>query len=86
LWRAQTGCKQLVYIAGIDGEQTASVALHARFHFEKVGHFKQLGFKFDRWLDVFYMELMPDSRDTPHSFGASRKHRLRNANKGSSAL
>src|SRR5580765_7622529 len=30
-------------IAGIDGEQAASVALHARFHFEKVGHFKQVG-------------------------------------------
>lgn len=44
-------------IAGIDGEQTASVALHARFHFERVGHLKQVGFKFGRWLDVIYMEL-----------------------------
>ena len=52
-------------IAVIDGEQIASVALHARFHFEKVGHFKQIGFKFDRWLDVIYMELLlnaPQSR------------------------
>ncbi len=46
-----------VIIAGIDGEQTASVALHAKFHFEKVGYFKQVGFKFGRWLDVIYMEL-----------------------------
>jgi phosphinothricin acetyltransferase len=45
-------------IAGIDGEQAASVALHGKFHFEKVGHFKKVGFKFDRWLDVIYMELM----------------------------
>ena len=45
-------------IAGIDADQTASVALHARFHFEKVGHFKQVGFKFGRWLDVIYMELI----------------------------
>ena len=45
-------------IAGIDGKQTASVALHAKFHFEKVGHFKQVGFKFGRWLDVIYMELV----------------------------
>lgn len=44
-------------IAGIDGEQTASVALHAKFQFEKVGHLKQVGFKFGRWLDVIYMEL-----------------------------
>jgi phosphinothricin acetyltransferase len=47
-------------IAGIDAEQTGSVALHARFHFEKVGHFKQVGFKFGRWLDVVYMELVLD--------------------------
>jgi len=46
-----------VIIAGIDGEQDASVALHAKFHFQKVGHFKQVGFKFGRWLDVVYMEL-----------------------------
>jgi L-amino acid N-acyltransferase len=45
-------------IAGIDGEQAASVALHAKFGFEKVGHLKQVGFKFGRWLDVIYMELL----------------------------
>lgn len=47
-------------IAGIDAEQTASVALHAKFHFEKVGHLKQVGFKFGRLLDVIYMELVLD--------------------------
>jgi L-amino acid N-acyltransferase len=45
-------------IAGIDGDQLASVKLHAKFGFETVGHFKQLGFKFGRWLDVIYMELL----------------------------
>jgi phosphinothricin acetyltransferase len=45
-------------IAGIDGEQAASVALHAKFGFQKVGHLKQVGFKFGRWLDVIYMELL----------------------------
>lgn len=48
-------------IAGIDSEQAASVKLHERFHFEKVGHMKQVGFKFGRWLDVIYMELILDS-------------------------
>jgi phosphinothricin acetyltransferase len=47
-----------VIIAAIDGEQPASVALHARFGFQKVGHMKHLGFKFNRWLDVIYMELL----------------------------
>jgi len=45
-------------IAGIDADQPASVGLHARFQFEKVGHLKQVGFKFGRWLDVVYMELL----------------------------
>ncbi|MEO6182657.1 MAG: N-acetyltransferase family protein [Verrucomicrobiota bacterium] len=45
-------------IAGIDADQLGSVALHTRFRFEKVGHFKQVGFKFNRWLDVIYMELI----------------------------
>ncbi len=47
-----------VLIAGMDGEQAGSYALHSKFRFEKVGHFKRIGFKFNRWLDVIYMELM----------------------------
>jgi L-amino acid N-acyltransferase YncA len=45
-------------IAVIDSEQEPSVALHDRFRFRKVGHFRQIGFKFGRWLDVIYMELL----------------------------
>ena len=45
-------------IAAIDATNEASIRLHARFGFEKVGHFKQVGFKFNRWLDVVYMELL----------------------------
>lgn len=45
-------------IAGIDASQAASVELHARFQFEQCGHFKQVGRKFGRWLDVVYMELI----------------------------
>ncbi len=43
-------------IAAIDADNQASIRLHAAFAFEKVGHFKQTGFKFGRWLDVVYME------------------------------
>jgi L-amino acid N-acyltransferase len=45
-------------IAAIDSEQTASIALHAKFGFAAVGRFRQVGFKFGRWLDVVYMELL----------------------------
>jgi len=43
-------------IAAIDADNEASIRLHARFGFETVGHFKQTGFKFGRWLDLIYME------------------------------
>jgi L-amino acid N-acyltransferase YncA len=45
-------------LAGIDAENEASLHLHAAFGFERVAHFKQVGFKFGRWLDVVYMELL----------------------------
>jgi L-amino acid N-acyltransferase YncA len=35
----------------------ASVALHEKLGFVKVGHLKEVGWKFDRWIDVGYWEL-----------------------------
>ena len=43
-------------IAAIDAANDASIRLHAKFGFEHVGLFKEVGFKFGRWLDVAYME------------------------------
>jgi L-amino acid N-acyltransferase YncA len=45
-------------IGGVALPNAASVALHEKFGFEKVAHFKQVGWKFDRWIDVGYWELM----------------------------
>jgi len=45
-------------IAVIDAENAASIRLHARFGFVEVGRFPKVGFKFGRWLDVAYMELL----------------------------
>lgn len=39
-------------------EQTASLALQEAMGFERVGCLRQVGFKFDRWLDVAYMQLI----------------------------
>ncbi|MCE9618641.1 MAG: GNAT family N-acetyltransferase [Planctomycetes bacterium] len=36
----------------------ASVAIHEKFGFHKVGELKQVGWKFDRWVDVGYWQLM----------------------------
>lgn len=53
-----TRMKDQAIIAGIDAEQAASAALHAKFHFAPVGRLKQVGFKSGRWLDVVYTELL----------------------------
>ncbi|HVT90144.1 MAG TPA: GNAT family N-acetyltransferase [Tepidisphaeraceae bacterium] len=47
-----------VMIASIDSAQRGSLALHARFGFQEVGHLHEVGFKFQKWLDVIYMELL----------------------------
>jgi phosphinothricin acetyltransferase len=45
-------------IGGISLPNDASVRLHERFDFEKVAHFRQVGRKFDRWIDVAYWQLI----------------------------
>lgn len=47
-----------VMIGGVDADNTASLRFHERLGFEKVAHFKQVGFKFDRWLDLTFLQLM----------------------------
>ena len=45
-------------IGGAALPNPASVALHEKLGFEKVAQFKQVGFKFGRWVDVAYWELV----------------------------
>ena len=45
-------------IAAIDQEQAASVSIHQRLGFEQAALLKQVGFKFERWLDVVYLQKM----------------------------
>lgn len=35
-----------------------SEILHNKFGFEKVAHFKEVGYKFERWIDVSYWQLI----------------------------
>lgn len=46
-----------VALGGIAQPNPASVALHERLGFEKVAHFKRVGYKFGQWIDVGYWEL-----------------------------
>jgi GNAT superfamily N-acetyltransferase len=45
-----------VMVAGIEARNEASLALHARFGFVRVGLMPEVGRKFDRWLDLVLMQ------------------------------
>lgn len=45
-----------VMVGGLDAANVASIALHERFGFERVGLMPQVGFKFDRYLDLLWMQ------------------------------
>ena len=45
-------------VAGIDATNEVSIALHKQFGFTEVAHFKEVGYKFDRWLDLKFLELI----------------------------
>ena len=47
-----------VMVAGIEASNEPSLKLHARLGFAKVGHLCAVGRKFDRWLDLVFMQLM----------------------------
>ena len=49
-------------IGGISLPNNASIALHEKFGFEKVGQFKEVGYKFNKWVDVGYWELLIDKK------------------------
>jgi L-amino acid N-acyltransferase YncA len=49
------GCH--LVIGGIALPNPASIALHEKLGFEKVAHFREVGYKFDQWRDVGYWQL-----------------------------
>jgi phosphinothricin acetyltransferase len=49
---------QHTVVAGIDAANAASIRLHAKFGFIEVGVFRQVGWKFDRWLDLVFLQKM----------------------------
>jgi phosphinothricin acetyltransferase len=50
------GCRQLVAVIG-DSQNTGSIRVHEKLGFQRAGVLKNVGFKFDRWLDSVFMQL-----------------------------
>lgn len=47
-----------VIVAGIALPNDASISFHERLGFEKVAHFKEVGYKIGRWIDVGYWQML----------------------------
>ena len=45
-------------IAGVVADNAASLALHRRLGFDEVARFRDVGFKFGRWLDLCFLQKM----------------------------
>jgi L-amino acid N-acyltransferase YncA len=51
-----TGVRQMLAVIG-DSENRGSIALHRACGFQDAGVFKDVGYKFERWLDIVLMQL-----------------------------
>lgn len=52
-------------IGGIDATNSGSIALHERLGFRHVGTLPQVGFKFGRWLDLAFYQLLLETPAQP---------------------
>jgi L-amino acid N-acyltransferase len=52
-------------IASIDAANEASLRLHRSFGFGEVAHFREVGYKFGRWLDLKFLELLLETPANP---------------------
>ena len=55
---AARNLKMHTIIAGIEATNEASIRLHESFGFKEVAHFKEVGWKFERWLDLKFLQLL----------------------------
>lgn len=52
-------------IGGIDATNVGSIALHEKLGFRHVGTLSQVGFKFGRWLDLAFYQLLLETPARP---------------------
>jgi len=56
-----------VMIGGIDAANAGSLRLHERLGFERVAHFREVGRKFGRWLDLVFVQRFIDAPGAPRA-------------------
>jgi phosphinothricin acetyltransferase len=60
LFPAAQGLGKHVMLGGIDAGNAASLRFHERLGFERVAHFREVGHKFGRWLDLIFVQRFLD--------------------------
>jgi L-amino acid N-acyltransferase len=43
-------------VGGVDAANAAAIRFHERLGFAQSGHLREVGFKFDRWLDLVFLQ------------------------------
>jgi len=61
------GLGKHVMIGGIDAANDASIRFHEHLGFQRVAHFREVGHKFGRWLDLVFMQRFLDPPGTIRS-------------------
>ena len=61
LFPRAAGLGKHVMIAGVDAANAASLRFHTQLGFEPVGHLREVGRKFDRWLDLVLLQRWLDA-------------------------
>jgi phosphinothricin acetyltransferase len=56
-----------VMVGGIDAENAGSLAMHERLGFERVAHFREVGHKFGRWLDLVFVQRFLEPPGAPRT-------------------
>lgn len=49
-----------VMVGAVDAANEPSLRFHDKLGFERVGHFREVGRKFDRWLDLVFVQRIVD--------------------------
>jgi L-amino acid N-acyltransferase YncA len=55
------GLNKHIVIGAIDASNDVSIKFHGRLGFREVAHFREVGFKFGRWLDLVFMQRVLDA-------------------------
>jgi L-amino acid N-acyltransferase len=53
-------------VAGIDATNEQSIGLHKKYGFTEVARFREVGYKFGRWLDLVFLQLVLDTPAAPN--------------------